>query len=302
MPVQAVIKRYFLIYQKVKVAHYPSIGNIMSYLEEEGFQLSERTVKRDIAQLRDEFGIDILYDPTRNGYYMDEESNDGHDRFIRLLEIMTTAGLIAETLKDGHKALEYLSFESSVKMEGIQFLDKILNAIRKKRVIQFNHHHFETDKAVCITLKPCLLREYRQRWYVVGLSGSRKTFTIYGIDRISDLKVTPEKFVQDGNNNPVALFDSIIGLNYDEHKEQEVVLSFTPGQGRYIKTLPIHHSQKILVDDDQELSISLYLRPNFELKQILLSYGDRVKIVQPAWLKDEIIAIYKNAISQYRRG
>lgn len=299
MPVQAVIKRYFLIYEKVKHSYYPSLEAISSYLEEEGFGLSNRTIQRDIAQLRNEFGIDILYDPAQNGYHLGEENLAGQDRFIRLLEIMTTAGMIADTLKDGKDALQYLSFEGSGDMKGIQYLDKILMAIRERQIITFRHRNFYTGQARAVTFKPYLLKEYRQRWYVIGI-GSRITYTIYGLDRISGLEVTGRHFQRDEHANPADLFDNIIGINYDEHEPEEIILSFTPQQGKYIKTLPIHTSQRILTDDDNELRISLYLRPNFELTQRLLSYGSQVKVMAPAWLKREITAVYKAALRQYQ--
>lgn len=299
MPVQATVKRYLLLYNKIKAAHYPSMQSLLSYLEDEGFHLSKRTVERNFTQMRDEFGIAIVYDDMHKGYYIDEENSSGHERFIRLLEIITAAQMIIGTLKDGRDALKYISFDGSSQMKGIQYLDNILKAIRENHTIKFKHQNFSSDKPKIVSLKPYLLKEYKQRWYVVGIGAHYSTYTIYGIDRISDLEVSNEKFRRTKNENSAQLFDDIIGINYDEHQEEEVILSFTPQQGKYIKTLPVHTSQNILTDNDQELRISLYLRPNFEMKQLLLSYGDQVKIIEPQWLKEEITAIYKNAINQY---
>lgn len=299
MPVQATIKRYLLIYQKLKSAHYPSFQAIMSYLNEEGFELNERTINRDIKQMRDEFGIDICYDQPHNGYIINETSIPHSEDFIRLLGIMTTAGMLADTLKDGKNALRYLSFESNAQMEGIQFLDKLLSAIREQHIINFDHQNFHSGKTTHVVLKPYLLKEYMKRWYIIGLGSRRTTFTIYGIDRISALEITTERFQRENRKDPAKLFESIIGLNYNEHEEQQVVLSFAPKQGKYIKTLPIHSSQQIIVDNDTELRINLYLRPNYELNQLLLSYGDQVTILEPEWLKEQIIAIYKRALSNY---
>ncbi|MGM0649710.1 MAG: WYL domain-containing protein [Bacteroidota bacterium] len=62
------------------------------------------------------------------------------------------------------------------------------------------------------------------------------------------------------------------------------MLAYTPTQGKYIKTLPMHNSQKVLIDNDNECRISINVGPNFELNQQILKHGDTVKVLEPQWL------------------
>jgi predicted DNA-binding transcriptional regulator YafY len=78
-----------------------------------------------------------------------------------------------------------------------------------------------------------------------------------------------------------------------------VVLSYEAFQGNYIKTQPIHNSQKILVDNDDELRISIRVIPNYELEEQILKQGERVKVVEPKWLQDSIKERLKKALEQY---
>lgn len=86
---------------------------------------------------------------------------------------------------------------------------------------------------------------------------------------------------------------------YSEDVKQKVVLSFNPEQGQYIKTLPLHHSQQILIDTDSDFQISLDIIPNRSLIERILMYGSNVKVIEPITLQDKIKGIYKDAQSQY---
>jgi predicted DNA-binding transcriptional regulator YafY len=111
------------------------------------------------------------------------------------------------------------------------------------------------------------LKEYANRWYVIGeINGSQEIRT-FGLDRIENLEIQLQKFKPNKNLNPLQEFENVVGLIYSNHEIQKVVLSFTPFQGNYLKTLAIHHSQKIIEDNENELKIELLLKPNIELIQ-----------------------------------
>jgi len=106
-------------------------------------------------------------------------------------------------------------------------------------------------------------------------------------------------FKTNGKEDAASLFDNIIYLSYLEGKVEEVILSFQPIQGKYVKSLPLHRSQKIIKDDKKSLVISLDLIPNFELRQKILMMGETVKVLKPAKLAAEIKRSLANALKQY---
>ena len=143
-----------------------------------------------------------------------------------------------------------------------------------------------------------MLIEYQHRWYIIGKTGGRKEFRTFGVDRIDDLEIQADTFEPDTRTDPVELFDNIVGLTYSLNELEDVVLSFTPLQGKYVKTLPLHKSQEIIKENKNELIVKLTIIPNFEFKQKILMLGDSVKVIEPEWLVNDIKNKLKNALKR----
>jgi len=299
MSKQGTIRRYTLIIEKIKRNQYPSFEGIKSYLFDQGFQVSERTIQRDIEQVRVEFGIEIVYDRFKNGYYIDYENSINIESFFRFLEIVNTAELLTESLKESKDALSSISFEDVGSFKGIENLKPLLQAIKDKREVSFSHYNFHTDKTKDYTLKPYLLKEYQNRWYVIGVVDGISETRTFGLDRIENLEVSIKTFKPNSKLDANDLFENVIGIVYSLNELQKVVLSFTAHQGKYIKTLPLHKSQKVLIDNDKELRVELYIIPNYELSQKILMNGDTVKVIEPKWLADEIKTTAKSIAAKY---
>lgn len=299
MSQQGTIRRYYIIVEQVKGDRFPSFSGLKECLAQEGFEISDRTIQRDIEQIRIEFGVEISYDRHRNGYYIDSEKSINLASFIRFLELVNTANIISESLYDSKKTLEYISFDTEGGLTGIDNLKPLLKAARENIVVTFEHFSFQKNTVKTCKIQPYLLKEYQNRWYVFGVDEGLNEFRTFGIERIKNLKLTSEKFVRDEKLNPIEKFKNTIGLVYSNSSLQRVVLSFTPQQGKYIKTLPLHTSQKVLIDNDKETRISIEVIPNYELTQQILKHGDRVKVIEPEWLVDEIKENLKKNFKNY---
>jgi predicted DNA-binding transcriptional regulator YafY len=298
MSAQGTIKRYILIIERIASIGFPSFQVIKAHLSDHGFEISERTLQRNIEQIRYEFGVEIKYDRTQNGYYIDKEESINYDAFIKFVEIVGTANLLTESLKEGKDAISYISFEGAGNLKGIESLKSLLFAIKNHRRILFTHENFETGKRKSYEMKPYLLKEYQSRWYIVGLIKGIE-FRTFGIDRIENIEIRTETFKPDRNLNPAKLFEDIIGLNYSSDQPEEIILSFTSLQGKYIKALPLHRSQQIIKVIKKEMLVRLMLIPNFELRQKILMMGDSVKVLRPEWLIKEIKVLLKNSLNKY---
>lgn len=298
MSSQATIKRYTLIVERANSNHFPSFAEIKDYLSQHDFEISNRTLQRDIEQIRAEFGIEIMYDRLRNGYYIDKEASLDLDTFLGFLDTVATADLLTQSLKESKSAMKFISFESEGSFHGVGFLKDILFAIKNRRKISFIHNNYITDTRKEYQINPYLLKEYQNRWYVIGKVDG-KQFRTFGIDRIEELEVGALVFKPLKGEDPSILFDNIIGLTYSESEVEEVILSFKPVQGKYIKSLPLHKSQYILKDDKKAMVISLQVVPNFELSQKILMMGDSVKVLKPLKLANEIKRTLSLAFKQY---
>ncbi len=293
------IRRYTLEIEKIRRGQFPSFQEIKDYLFEHGFEFGNRTIQRDIEQIRFEFGIEIKYDRDKNGYNIDYENSLNIESFFRFLKIVNTAELLTESLLESKDSLNHISFDTGGGLKGIENLKPLLKAIKDNRKISFTHFNFHTEKSRKYTLKPYLLKEYQNRWYIIGIIGGCNEFRTFGIDRIENLEIKTETFKPDKKLNPIEIFNQTIGLVYSENKAQTIVLSFTSTQGKYIKTLPLHSSQKILIDDENECRISIDVVLNFELMQQILKHGDAVKVIKPELLVNKIKENLKRTLKKY---
>ena len=148
-----------------------------------------------------------------------------------------------------------------------------------------------------VVLQSVLLKEFQNRWYVCGCEDDG-VFKSYGIDRITNLVLINE-FFSPTIKNPKELFDQIIGLTLEEYSLEQVILSFHPLQGKYIKSQPLHSSQQILIEDEIEIRIAIRVIPNYELEEQILKHGERVKVIEPQWLREEIKSRLQKAIHYY---
>lgn len=302
MPTNKALQRFALIIDKLKHKTYPSFESLSTFIKDQkDMEFSERTLQRDIKAIREEFGIEIVYDSQRKGYYINwDESVSNPESFLNFLEIVNTSDALSESLKDGKEALRYLHFGTSSTFKGIEYLRDILFAIKNHRVIHLTHQSFDKHTTSSYELQPCLLKEYLNRWYVVGRVPETKDIRTFGLDRITSLQLGSDVFDHRKLPDVSKNFDNIIGLVYSENEIREVVLSFTPQQGKYIKSLPLHHSQQVLVDTDKEFRISLFLIPNFELRQQILMYGSAAEVISPPELRAEVKKELAKAVEKYK--
>lgn len=293
------IKRFSLEIEKIKRGQYPSFEEIQNFLLEHETEISPRTLQRDIESVRYTFGLVIKYDRHKNGYYVDEEVSLNAKSFYRYLELVNTAELLSESLRDSKDSLKYISFDTGGGLKGIENLKPLLFAIKNHRLITFDHNNYDTDQANKKIIKPYLLKEYNNRWYAVGYVDTLKAFRTFGIDRIENLDVLDKTFVPNPKLDPTEMFDKTIGVDYSQNKQQKVVLSFTSKQGKYTKSLPWHKSQAVLIDDNNEYRISLDIIPNYELTQKILMHGDTVKVLEPEWLVNKIKEKLNQSLQRY---
>lgn len=297
---QGTIHRYTLIIEKINRNQFPSFKEIQAYLSDCGFDVSKRTIERDIEVIRNEFGLEITFNRSKSGYYINQENSINIESFLRFLEIVNTAELLTECLQESKETLNYISFDKGGGLKGIELLRPLLQATKAHRKISFKHFNFHTEKSRKYTMSPYLLKEYQNRWYVVGVVSGINEMRTFGVDRIKELIIKDEFFKPDNKLNPQERFNDAIGVVYSTSEKQRVILSFVPSQGHYVKSLPLHSSQVVLIDSDEEYKIEIEVVPNYELIQLILMNNHKVKVLEPEWLVQEIKELLRETLKKYK--
>ena len=254
---------------------------------------SEKTFKRDRNLIFDLFGIEIRYRRSTNTYRIDENDDLGQANPI------FDSLLLVNAYRRTENHAEIMLFEKR-QATGLHHLDGLIYAIKNNRTVGFSYHKHWDDSPQLRKVEPYAVKEFKNRWYLLATDVGAETplMKTFGLDRISDLHIhsrTFTKTVMDLN----ALFVNSFGIitTYGE-APQRIVLSFDHYQGKFVKTLPLHHSQKILLDTKEELQIELTLCPTYDFYQELLSQAERVNVLEPFSVRQEFAHFLKSSLEK----
>lgn len=299
------IIRLLLIIRKIKSQRpaYPTLKQIMQYVKEDfeirGIQsgLSERSFQKDIENIRNQFGINITYCQNNQGYCIEKDD----DALLNIEQILEPFEVFNALHR--HTGLsEYVKTEP-YRPAGTHYLSKLLYAIKSSSRTNITYLKFgETEPAVR-PLDPYLIRRFRGRWYVIGKLPLTNEFKTFGLDRIIDLEVTKEPFTKDPNFTYDMKFKNSFGIYAsDEGQIEDVELSFSEFDGHYIKSFPLHHSQYILSDNEDGLTIGLKLKITNDFIMEMLSLSSSLVVIKPTWLRQRLSDMYQTAMERNQQN
>ena len=266
---------------------------IESEIQGAELEISTRTFQRDIVSIRKLYGVDIYYDRRQRLYVADFSAVTPNSE--RLMESFT----LLNTLKVSEHLSKYIHLEKR-KPGGTHFILDIITAIKNRNLIEILHQKYDRQEAKRYTLKPLMLKEYRYRWYLVATKQDETKIKTFGLDRILLIRQLDKHYDYPRDFDAEQYFNDFYGVITPDNMPTETVeLSFTRFQGNYIKSLPMHPSQKILKDTEDELRVSLTIKPTLDFIMDLQYFGDNVKVLKPKWLADEIVRNFKHAIGRY---
>lgn len=289
MPTKNTIRRHYLIIRRILQNDYPSKHTLMEYMKRYDVEIGERTFQRDLAEIRSNFDIDIIYDEQRNGYYALKNSVLYLDQLLYFIGLAESSDIALSTLKDKNRVLGYVSISPNPKSKGVEHIGWLLRAIQYRQVISITHYSYQTGEQTTYTVEPYLLKEFEGMWYLFAYCEDIKTFRTFGLDRIRQIKVTDRIFQRIAElENTAKKFDNVYGLVYEPYNNpnapiKEVRLKVSAVMLPYIQSLPIHPSQSINGD-----TITLHLIINPELENKIMSYGEHIEVLSPPSLRNKI--------------
>src|SRR5690554_5743338 len=267
------IRRYLVFLELLEEAdRLVTSEEIEAGLKREGLSFSTSSLNRDYQFLVD-IGFKIHNIKTK-GYKLDIDDTEEFSLLTNIFKRIALSNLLNKSItleKDTHK---YLSLDETSLVKNFQYFDKILEAIKNRNEISFQHtsfYHTDRSEPRTHTIKPHLLKEYQNRWYVVG--ETENGFRVFGLDRIMGLQVLDNKpFINKTEEANEKLLHTV-GLNFSDYEPTRIILRFHLSQKPYLESLKLHRSQKELKDGLEDFyTIKLFVSYNFELKQQLLKY------------------------------
>lgn len=192
-----------------------------------------------------------------------------------------------------------MSFESNIDYAGHDKILPLFNAIDNRRVLKILYHPFNKE-AYFVDFHPYHLKQYNNRWFVLGLNQKLNIETWnLALDRIEQIEEASGEYLDSDIDWDEYFYDFVGVTKYSDSKMEQIELIFSKEQSSYIQTKPMHPSQKAKLLPTGELHVRLKLIPNFELQMNLLALGENVKVLSPESLKQAIMDRLTKAISQY---
>lgn len=207
---------------------------------------------------------------------------------------------LGASLKLDESTDEIVGFDENLDLEGMNNFTPLFNAIMDKQPLKLTYKSFKQDSEETIIVHPYYLKQYNKRWFLIAWNDEKDFMANYAFDRIKGIadanvayKPTDVDFFD--------YFDEMIGVSKDTRTEpQTVKLWVSATQWPYIKTKPLHGATQRLVGLDEKgavITIEVYL--NYELEQQILSFGEKVKVLEPMKLKERIKERLAEAIANY---
>lgn len=266
-----------------------------------GEEMSVRTFKRWLNNIGDIFGL-----------YVENERCGDYRYYIENIEDITEGGLqswLFNTFAVSNALTGCMGIKDRIQLEyvpsGELYLQPIIDAMKENRVLNITYKSYWKDKEKNYDVQPLCLKLFRQRWYVIvhGNDGEEDSrIWICALDRILSLQKIEMTFTMPKDWDAETYFDGFIGLIRDEDYDKEIVkLKVDAGQANYIRDLKIHKSQQE-AECNSEYSIFTYrLRPTFDFRQELLWNADKVEVLEPQWLREEMADTIQKMLNLYRK-
>jgi len=189
-------------------------------------------------------------------------------------------------LKSEEKVIE---FEENQYLTGKENIGVLYDAIINKQVLKIQYHPFKRDESILMILHPYFLKQYNNRWFLFGKSGDAKSITTTALDRIESIQIASEVYLPNTEINFEEYFEDIVGVSVPpDSKLETVILKIDNDSWPYIKTKPIHGSQKIKEQTSEYTIIELQLIPNYELEALILSHAEKIEVISPETLRKKI--------------
>lgn len=272
-----------------------------------GEELPLKTFHNHKKAIKDIFDVYIECD-RKDGYryYIDEpERIEGNNLRSWLISSYATLNQI----QADNKLEDRIIFEEIP--SGQTWLTCIADAMRRNHVLSITRQGFGKPEPSTFDIEPYFLKVVKRRWYVVARSpyysernkeqGVKPSdvYLVYALDRISDIQDTGRTFKMKKNFDVHSYFEGCCGIITSNESSQKIVLRAYNGFADYLRTLPLHESQREIGSDDESTLFEYHLKPTFDFYQLVLAQGDQVEVLEPESVRDEMRNFAQNILDFY---
>ncbi len=313
-----ILGRYVWLIEQFRQYGRLTFEEISRHWEDSGLSYGDPLPKRTFHNHReaifDIFQVEILCDP-KDGYryYIDSpEELEGDNLRSWLLDSYTALNQIqADSKLQGRILFEHVP-------SGRKWLRTITEAMRQNKVLQITHQGFGKQEPTSFDAEPYYLKVSNRRWYLLARSpyysdlnqrrnqedgGSRPkdVYQVYALDRILECEPLEQSFEMDPDFDIETYYRGCCGVIHSGEEPVQVLLKAYGHGADYLRTLPLHQSQKEVPSDRQGVAcFELEVCPTYDLYQALLALGDQVEVLRPQSVREVMANFAKNVNDYYQ--
>lgn len=313
--------------------HYYDIHDLTNkvndMLYEDGFpEVTQRCIEKDINTLEyapfsapierfNKAGKRCIHYENRSFSIFKKEISREEQNLLR--EVLSTIGQFdgldnfgwLEDFKIGlhiEERRQIISFANNPYLQNSNLLGTLFDNISNEVVIRLSYHTFNDETIRCIDFHPYLLKQYNERWFLLGAADSDQKILNFALDRIDKVEPLPEKKYIECPDDIYERFEDIVGVTlYEERQVEHIVCWVSEASKGYVNTKPIHESYTLFKGEkesqlheqypklDGGLFFSIDCIPNFELIRELCSFGSNLVVLSPESIREDI----KNRLSAH---
>lgn len=256
-----------------------------------GDEYAWRTFMNHRSDIFDLFGIRIECRKSTNTYHIADRSD--------LKDATGFKRWVFDALSLSNQLSESVALRNRVLLEdnpsGQEFLSAILEAMRNNNMVTFSYKPFWVEEGSVSNLyhvEPYALKYFKRRWYLLAKYGECP-LRIYALDRMLDIDIEFETFTMPNDFDAEGFFSSCFGIIVGDEEPQLIQLKVDSYQANYLRSLPLHHSQKEVERTEAYTVFSYFLRPTFDFIQELLTLRETAEVLSPKSLRAEMSRIGK---------
>jgi len=193
-----------------------------------------------------------------------------------------------------------IHLDKNENLKGLHWLDELYQAIQKKVVLKVEYKSFKATSSNVITFHPYLLKEFNNRWFLIGRGSKNRGIVNLALDRIISLDYDFNIDYNQQDFNADLFYKDVVGVTVSRVRPAVVKLWIDKHNAPYVTTKPFHHSQRLTRQyENGSIEITCLLKLNFELERLILGFGDSIKVLKPARLRERIAQKVNKASELY---
>lgn len=288
--------------------------------------ISRRTVQADLQMMRsDKLGYFAPIVVIDKKYYTYEDPaysitniplSDGDlSRMNEAVEVLkqfkgfshfTALNEVVQKLEDhvystARKSAPVIDFEKNENLKGLHYLDELYQAVIQQHTLRIEYQSFSARQPQTLTFHVWWLKEFKNRWFAVGVCDSKRYTMNLALDRMMNVRPAPDiDYIANQHLDPDRYYRDVIGVSVSERmRPVKVRLFVIQLHAPYVETKPLHHSQQVVERRPDGIVIQLMVQHNFELEKEILGFGEGMQVLEPERLRRVIIRRLKAGVDAY---